>query len=59
MEYGVGKGYSNGIMGKYFKDNGGMGLKMGLVNGKHLKVTTIKENGSIIGRMAKEYSNML
>lgn len=58
MECAAGKESSNGTMGKYSKESGGTGSRMGLENGKPLRVTITKVNGSIIVKMGKEYSSM-
>jgi len=48
----------NGIMDKYFKDNGKKARKMVLVYGNLQKVIIIKVYGDLIDNMEKESSNI-
>lgn len=48
-------GYSNGIMDRFFREDGRMEWKMVLESGNLLKETIIKETGFKIDNMVKGY----
>lgn len=58
MDVDKGMVYLNGIMAKYFKENGKMELKMVLGNGNLRKVIHMKGNGFKIVNTEKEYLNI-
>jgi hypothetical protein len=58
MGFGLDMEYSDGIMEKYLKENGKMGLRMVLVYGNLQKATIMKDNGFRIGSREKVYSNI-
>ena len=59
MDADKGMVYLNGIMAKYFKENGKMELKMVSENGNLRKVIHMKGSGFKIVNTEKEYLNIV